>query len=84
LSSHEAGDAKDLPFWDAHSFDLTRLYNWECWIYGSDPTANDSIVTCGDLPEDRAGGCEEEFQKVSAACTRCWGRTSRTGIIRLG
>lgn len=65
LSAKEAGDANELPFWDGHSMDITRMYNWECWIYGSDPAANASIVTSGDLPEDRAGNCEEEFQNMS-------------------
>lgn len=67
LSAKEAGDANELPFWDGHSMDITRMYNWECWIYGSDTTANASIVTSGDLPEDRAGNCEEEFQNMSRA-----------------
>jgi hypothetical protein len=67
LSSKEDGDANDLPFWDGHSMDITRMYNWECWIYGSDPVANANIVTSGDLPEDRAGNCEDEFQNMSNA-----------------
>lgn len=67
LSAKEAGDANELPFWDGHSMDITRMYNWQCWIYGSDTTANASIVTSGDLPEDRAGNCEEEFQNMSKA-----------------
>lgn len=65
LSAKESGDANDLPFWDGHSMDITRMYNWECWIYGSDPAANAGIVTSGDLPEDRAGNCEEEFHNMS-------------------
>ncbi|OBF21078.1 hypothetical protein GAN17_12505 [Mycobacterium kubicae] len=67
LSAKEAGDANDLPFWDGHSMDITRMYNWECWIYGSDPVANANIVNSGDLPEDRAGNCEDEFQNMSRA-----------------
>jgi hypothetical protein len=68
LSAKESGDASELPFWDGHPMDVQRMYNWECWIYGSDPAANGSIVTSGDLPEDRAGNCEEEFQNM----TRGW------------
>ncbi|BBZ44205.1 hypothetical protein MPRM_14860 [Mycobacterium parmense] len=64
LSAKESGDANDLPFWDGHSMDLTRMYNWECWIYGSNPTANTAIVTSGDLPQDRAELCEDEFDKM--------------------
>lgn len=67
LNSHETGDPNDLPFWDVHSFDLTRMYNWECWIYGSNPAANGEIVSDGDLPEDRASSCEGEFQNLSRA-----------------
>lgn len=67
LGAQEAGDANELPFWDGHSMDITRMYNWECWIYGSDTTANASIVTSGDLPEDRASNCEDEFQNMSKA-----------------
>ncbi|WP_236983707.1 DUF4344 domain-containing metallopeptidase [Mycobacterium kiyosense] len=67
LSAREAGDANELPFWDGHPMDITRMYNWECWIYGSDPTANAGIVTSGDLPEDRAGNCEDEFNNMSRA-----------------
>jgi hypothetical protein len=65
IAVKKAGDANELPFWDGHSMPAARMYNWECWIYGSDPAANASIVTSGDLPEDRAGGCEEEFQQMS-------------------
>lgn len=67
LSAEEAGDANDLPFWDGHSMDIARMYNWECWIYGSDPVANADIVASGDLPEDRAGNCEDEFQNMATA-----------------
>jgi hypothetical protein len=41
------------------------MYNWLCWIYGSDPEAHASIVTSGELPEERASNCEYEFQKMS-------------------
>ena len=68
LSSKEAGDANELPFWDGHPMDIQRMYNWECWIYGADPAANASIVQSGDLPEDRAGNCEDEYANM----TRGW------------
>jgi Putative metallopeptidase len=65
LSAKESGDANELPFWDGHPMDIQRMYNWECWIYGSDPAANTSIVASGDLPEDRAGNCEGEFENMA-------------------
>ena len=40
LSAKESGDANELPFWDGHPMDIQRMYNWECWIFGSDPAAN--------------------------------------------
>lgn len=52
---------------DVHSLDLQRVFNLECWIYGSDPAANGDLVTSGSLPEDRAGGCQEEWQQVDKA-----------------
>ena len=65
LYAAEAGD-EEYDHSERHSFNLQRMYNWLCWIYGSDPEANASIVTSGDLPEDRAVWCDEEFQKMSA------------------
>jgi hypothetical protein len=67
LSAKQDGDANELPFWDGHPMDIQRMYNWECWIYGSDPVANANIVASGDLPEDRAGNCEDEFQNMAKA-----------------
>ncbi|CAM4222458.1 hypothetical protein MB901379_02419 [Mycobacterium basiliense] len=67
LNAKEDGDANELPFWDGHSMDITRMYNWECWIYGSDPASNATMVASGDLPEDRASNCEDEFQNMSRA-----------------
>jgi hypothetical protein len=64
LSAKESGDANELPFWDGHSMDITRMYNWECWIYGSNPEANGAIVASGDLPQDRAELCQDEFEKM--------------------
>ena len=52
---------------DVHSLDLQRVYNLECWIYGSDPGANGDLVTDGQLPEDRAAGCQDEWQQLDQA-----------------
>ena len=36
---------------DVHSLDEQRVYNLECWVYGSDPTANaDMVGHTGNLP----------------------------------
>lgn len=54
-------------FADVHSLDETRMYNLECWIYGSNPEANADMVSAGQLPEDRASGCDEEWQQLEKA-----------------
>lgn len=55
-------------FADVHSLDDQRVYNLECWIYGSDPGANGDLIT-GEfgLPENRASGCQEEWQQLDQA-----------------
>ena len=54
-------------FADEHSLDETRMYNLECWIYGSNPDANADLVADGQLPDDRASGCEEEWAQLDKA-----------------
>ena len=51
-------------FADVHSLSETRMFNLQCWIYGSDPETNTDLVATGELPEDRADGCEEEWAKL--------------------
>lgn len=67
--SQEGGAPDDSAFSDVHSLNQARMYNMECWIYGSDPDGNADIVADGLLPQDRADGCQEEFDKLSNA----WG-----------
>ncbi|MGO4442107.1 DUF4344 domain-containing metallopeptidase [Mycobacterium sp. 2YAF39] len=52
---------------DEHSLDLQRVYNLECWIYGSNPEANGDLVANGQLPEDRAQGCPAEWEQLDQA-----------------
>ena len=62
----------DVPEWllaDPHTLDKARMYNFECWVYGSDPIDNEGLVKDGLLPQDRADGCPDEFAKL----TRAWG-----------
>lgn len=54
-------------FADEHSLDETRMFNLECWIYGSDPKTNADLVSSGELPEDRASGCPEEWEQLDKA-----------------
>ncbi len=57
--------AEDMA--DEHSLNLQRVYNMECWIYGSNPEANGDLVANGQLPEDRAAGCPAEWQQLDEA-----------------
>jgi hypothetical protein len=54
-------------FADVHSLDQQRVYNLQCWIYGSNPDANADMVTSGQLPEDRASGCPDEWKQLDHA-----------------
>lgn len=61
-------DEPDEEFFaDVHTLDRARAYNFECWIYGSDPEANADIVEQGLLPESRAERCQDEFDKLTDA-----------------
>lgn len=57
----------EADFADVHSLDETRMFNLQCWIYGSHPELNADMVTDGELPEDRASGCEEEWDQLDRA-----------------
>jgi len=65
--SDEKGAIDEGQLADVHSLDKTRMYNLECWVYGADPDGNADLVDSGLLPEDRAEGCEDEYQKLSDA-----------------
>jgi len=66
-ASAAPADLDEASFADEHTLDQVRAYNFECWIYGSDPQANADIVSSGLLPEDRAGGCEDEYSQLARA-----------------
>jgi len=52
---------------DVHSLDQQRVYNLQCWIYGSNPAANADMITSGGLPQDRAEGCPDEWKQLDHA-----------------
>ena len=61
------GEAGLDDFADVHSLSETRMFNLQCWIYGADPDANADLVASGELPEDRADGCDDEWVKLDRA-----------------
>lgn len=68
LYADEAEASGEPPdYWDTHSLDLQRYYNHVCLFYGANPDERDDLVSELELPEDRAEGCEEEFDLASAS-----------------
>jgi len=67
LASAAPADLDEESFSDEHTLDQSRAYNFECWIYGSDTQANADIVSSGQLPEERAGQCEDEYSQLARA-----------------
>lgn len=65
--SDRNGEIDEGQLSDVHSLDKTRMYNLQCWVYGADPEGNADLVTDGSLPEDRAEGCQDEYEKLSDA-----------------
>jgi Putative metallopeptidase len=65
IQAEQGGQPDDSLFADVHTLDQARMYNFECWIYGSDPDANADVVSGGLLPQDRADGCEDEYGKLA-------------------
>ena len=57
----------DIAWYDEHSFDLQRMYDIVCILYGNDPKAHLSLVSAVGLPEDRRARCLRETpRKVRA------------------
>jgi hypothetical protein len=67
LWAAKRGTADQTDFAAEHSLNETRMYNFKCWIYGSDHAAHADVIADGRLPEDRATGCQEEYQQLSRA-----------------
>ncbi|HST42834.1 MAG TPA: DUF4344 domain-containing metallopeptidase [Conexibacter sp.] len=60
----------DDAYADEHSLSQQRVYQFLCWIYGSDPRAFRSIVGRDGLPRARAVRCPSEWRQVN----RSWSR----------
>nr|WP_280831917.1 DUF4344 domain-containing metallopeptidase [Mycolicibacterium frederiksbergense] len=67
IYAQQDGQPDDSLFADVHTLNEARTFNFECWIYGSDPESNADVVAQGLLPEDRADGCEDEYNKMNNA-----------------
>ena len=52
-----------------HSLDKQRFYNVICWVYGSNTKKYAELTKGKDpiLPEGRAEGCEQEYERITKA-----------------
>ena len=66
LSSPTTTIAQD-KFADEHGTPAQRFYNMLCLAYGADAKLFADVVSKGFLPEDRAGGCDREYQHATHA-----------------
>jgi hypothetical protein len=55
---------------DEHGTDSQRRYNGLCWAYGGDPHMFKDYVDQGLLPQGRAKGCIDEYQRIRDAFNR--------------
>jgi hypothetical protein len=58
------GKLKDADFADEHSILEQRIYQFMCWVYGSDPATFRSLVGRGGLPRSRAARCGDEWRQL--------------------
>lgn len=63
-------ELQEHHFADEHSLPEQRVYQFLCWIYGSDTRGNKALVGEDGLPKDRAGRCVDEWKQVNRSWTR--------------
>lgn len=67
MSTLAGGEVDDHDLADVHSPSRARMFNMVCWAYGADPEATGDVVAEDLLPEARAEGCQDEYQKLDRA-----------------
>lgn len=65
--SRVRGELRQEDFADEHSILEQRVYQFLCWVYGSDPAQFKSLVGKGLLPKSRAMRCPAEWAQVTSA-----------------
>lgn len=60
----------DAQFADEHSLSQQRVYQFLCWIYGSDRRAFRGLVGRDGLPRARAVRCGAEWRQLNRSWTR--------------
>ena len=57
-------------FADQHSLTQQRVYQFLCWVYGSDPKEFKDLVGRGGLPHERAVECPAEWKQLNSSWSR--------------
>lgn len=64
------GKLGDSDFADEHSLPQQRVYQFLCWVYGSDTKRYKDLVGKDLLPRDRARRCKAEYRQLSSSWDR--------------
>jgi hypothetical protein len=64
---HDDGKLGDSDFADEHSLPQQRVYQFLCWIYGSDTKRFKGIVGKDMLPRERARRCADEYRQLRSS-----------------
>jgi hypothetical protein len=71
----------DAAYADEHSLSQQRVYQFLCWIYGSDRRAFRGIVGKDGLPRARAVRCADEWRQLNRSWTRLMEPYLRNGAL---
>ncbi len=69
LQSASENADEEPAYADVHGLDMQRYFTHVCLFYGANPDARGDFVTEFDLPEERADGCVDEYDKTAES----WG-----------
>jgi hypothetical protein len=64
------GQLRDEDFADEHSILEQRIYQFTCWVYGSDPKEFRDLVGRDGLPRERALRCPAEWRQLESSWSR--------------
>lgn len=66
LEDQDIETLEQSDFWGEHSLDIQRYYTTVCHVYGALPDDNEALIESGELSEERADRCIDEYAQISA------------------
>lgn len=66
LEDEDIATFQSEDFWDEHSLDIQRYFTTLCHVYGALPDDNIDLVEAGELSEDKADSCIDEYAQISS------------------